>query len=367
MAYKDLHETPFDDSTIAKLEIFEDYTQAWLPTFIMQGITPICIFDFFAGTGYDKAGIEGSPIRILQKIEEQVENCVAKGVSIELYINEFDVKKYELLVSNCELFLNQRPKLSKCLKLIYRNVDFDYCFREFLPTIRRCPSLVFLDQNGIKFLSKTYLLELEKTQQTDFLYFVSSSYMWRFGDTEEFKKYLPFDLKEAKRDPYRLIHRNLLRQLKLQLPTQTQIKLYPFSIKKGTNIYGIIFGASHIRAVDKFLALTWKRNTVNGEADFDIDNDLQKQQLDLFAPDNRKLTKIAAFQQQLRENILDSKISTNIEAYTFTMDEGHIPEHARTELRKMKDEGVIQYFGHPKVSYDAWSGNEIVKFEKTKK
>ena len=72
MGYKDLHDEPFDDSTIAKLEIFEDYAQAWLPTFIMQGMPALCVFDFFGGTGYDKNGVAGSPIRILQKIKEQI-------------------------------------------------------------------------------------------------------------------------------------------------------------------------------------------------------------------------------------------------------------------------------------------------------
>ena len=65
---KNLHEKPFDDTTIAKLEIFEDYAQAWIPTFVMAGDPEICIFDFFAGTGYDINGIPGSPIRILKKI-----------------------------------------------------------------------------------------------------------------------------------------------------------------------------------------------------------------------------------------------------------------------------------------------------------
>lgn len=59
MARKDLHDKPFDQTTIAKLEIFQDYAQAWLPTFVMKGADTICIFDFFAGTGYDKNGIEG--------------------------------------------------------------------------------------------------------------------------------------------------------------------------------------------------------------------------------------------------------------------------------------------------------------------
>jgi hypothetical protein len=28
---KDLHDLPFDEGTVAKLEIFEDYAQVWLP------------------------------------------------------------------------------------------------------------------------------------------------------------------------------------------------------------------------------------------------------------------------------------------------------------------------------------------------
>jgi hypothetical protein len=34
---KNLHEKPFEETTIAKLEIFEDYAQAWIPTFVMYG------------------------------------------------------------------------------------------------------------------------------------------------------------------------------------------------------------------------------------------------------------------------------------------------------------------------------------------
>ena len=75
----DLHEKPFTEETITKLTIFEDYAKAWIPTFIM---TPWCfdmnIFDFFAGTGYDKNGVAGSPIRILMQISEQVGNIFKK-------------------------------------------------------------------------------------------------------------------------------------------------------------------------------------------------------------------------------------------------------------------------------------------------
>ncbi len=46
MASKDLHSRPFDPGAIAKLEVFQDYAEAWLPTFVMKQRTKICIFDF---------------------------------------------------------------------------------------------------------------------------------------------------------------------------------------------------------------------------------------------------------------------------------------------------------------------------------
>ena len=45
---KDLHEKPFDEGTLKKLDIFEAYTKQWLPTFIMNNYeSDIYIFDLF--------------------------------------------------------------------------------------------------------------------------------------------------------------------------------------------------------------------------------------------------------------------------------------------------------------------------------
>ena len=76
MPGRSLFDKPFDESTLAKLAIFEAYTQSWLPVWVMYGATPIHIFDLFAGAGYDKTGIAGSPIRILEKIKEQMANVL---------------------------------------------------------------------------------------------------------------------------------------------------------------------------------------------------------------------------------------------------------------------------------------------------
>jgi three-Cys-motif partner protein len=306
MARKDLHEEPFDDSTIAKLEIFQDYAKAWIPTFVMQPrVSTICIFDFFAGTGYDKNEVSGSPIRILEEIKKQIGNIFKQKVKIKVYLNEFEPekkyqKKFELLNQACSEYLENNQDVKRAIEIIYFNEDFENLFSKLIPSIKQFPSLVYLDQNGIKYLSDKYLLELEKLKQTDFLYFVSSSYFLRFGNKPEFKEHVDIDMSLARKDPYKCIHRNIIEQLRRKLPSNTDLKLYPFSLKKGSNIYGIIFGASHLRAVDKFLSIAWRRNGINGEADFDIDEDFAKMQDDMF---DKKLTKIDQFKENVRSMV----------------------------------------------------------------
>lgn len=351
MPIRNLHDEPFDESTIAKLELFEDYAQAWIPTFVMQAASTICIFDFFAGTGYDKNRIAGSPIRILEKIREQVIPIFQKRVKVKVYLNEKNPKKYELLKTACAEYIKINDHVGRAVEINYFNEDFESLFPKLLPIIEEFPSLVYLDQNGIKFLSNKYLFELEKIKQTDFLYFASASYLWRFGDIKEFKTHLDIDMTEAKNQSYKFIHRSIVRQLRRKLPSDTKLKLYPFSLKKGANIYGIIFGASHPRAVDKFLTIAWKRSPINGDANFDIDDEESKKQGSLF--ENPQLSKIENFRQSVREKVLAKEITNNFELFDYALEEGHIGTHAADELRKMKRDKEISFEGtSPLVTYE---------------
>ena len=351
MSGKDLHKKPFDEGTIAKLEIFEDYAEAWLPTFVMSGVPQIAVFDFFAGQGYDTNDVPGSALRILEKIKGQIDNIIVRDIKIELYLNEFKKRKFDLLQSACKDFLNSNPDVDKAVEIHYSQEDFEEAFIRLLPRIGNIPSLVYLDQNGIKAIAQKYFQELEKKSQTDFLYFISSSYFWRFGDSEEFKTYLDLDISEAKKDSYRFIHRYVLDQIKKGLVQDTKLMLYPYSIKKGANIHGIIFGASHPLAVDKFLRIAWKKNDTNGEANFDIDEDYSKAQPDLWG--HKKLTKLEAFEKNLREKVVNAEVSNNTDALLFAYSEGHLGSHADTVLRAMKKQGDVSYDGpSPLVTYE---------------
>ncbi len=355
MSYLDLHRKAFDDGTLCKLEIFEAYVQAWLPTFIMQNAGSICIFDLFAGPGYDKDGVEGSPIRIIKQVEAQVGNIFQKDVRICIWLNEYKQDKYENLKSTIENYIQSNTELKRlyeCKKLHikYTNEAIDMLFPEIITIINKYPSLVLLDQNGVKFISDNYFLPLVKAKTTDFLFYVASSFIRRFASREEFQRNLSFDLSQSKEGLPTDIHRWVVKQMQKRIPYDSKARLYPFSIKKGANIYGIIFGASHPFAVDKFLKIAWNQNSINGEANFDIDSDIQKSQMNLFS--GKQLNKIEKFKFDLVEAILSRKIVDNKTAYLYTIEHGHICKHADEIIRQLKKDSKIQYEGRsPKCNY----------------
>lgn len=365
MPGKNIHDKPFDEGTITKLDLFQLYAREWLPTFVMSQRKQVYIFDFFAGPGYDENNVPGSPIRILSEIKGQINNIITNGTRVDVFFNEYDRKKYSQLEAACKDFLIDYPELKQeYVKIHMYNEDFEVLYNKLYQFIGQQPSLVYLDQNGVKFISDKYFIGISGKPQTDFLYFLSSSYFVRFGNTPEFRQIVPqADIEEIKVKPYKYIHNEILNYLRSKLPQDSVVRLYPFTIKKPKGVYGIIFGASHIRAADKFLRTAWGINEVNGAANFDIDDDSDKDQLVLFG--EQPIKKIDAFKKSLRKGILSGIITNNKEAFDFTIDKGHIGTHAMEEIKKMKKENLITFAAKsPKVNYEAvYQANDIVQYQ----
>jgi len=71
---------------------------------------------------------------------------------------------------------------------------------------------------------------------------------------------------------------------------------------------------------------------LNGSANFDIDDDNSKNQLDLF--EGQKLNKIESFSKTLKVKVLAGELKTNEEIYNFAIEEGHICNHDSDEVKK---------------------------------
>lgn len=362
MARIDHHIKPYDEGTLVKLEIFERYVEAWLPTFIMQPhVKEVNIVDFFAGLGYDESDQKGSPIRILDKIDSFFGYLQKFNTKINLFLNEFDQSKYSVLQENCNKYLSVNERLRKFVEIHYSCKDFNEIYLEILDKTRNAPNLYIIDQNGIKFTNQENFNTLLKTEKTDFLFFISSSFFKRFSAVDEFNRHLEITEEDLKKNSYDFIHRIVLDKYRSLIPQKSTLQIFPFSIRKGANIYGIIFGSKHILGVEKFLKIAWDKNKINGEANFDIDKDIYKAQQTLF-PEMKQYTKIEKFEKSLEEYMISKKTLTNIDLYYFTYNRGHIAEHTNNWLRSARKSKKISYTGHPKISWDRVKNNEVVVF-----
>jgi hypothetical protein len=118
--------------------------------------------------------------------------------------------------------------------------------------------------------------------------------------------------------------------------------LAPFSIKKGSNIYGLIFGSAHPLGMDKFLNVAWKADEINGEADFDIHRDNFRPDQMRFDLDDFRPTKLAAFERGLESALTSRQITDEADVVRFCFRHGVKREHAEPVLRKLKSRNVIE-------------------------
>ncbi len=367
MAREDIFDEAFDEGTLTKLEIFEKYFEQWLPTFIMrQDKIPIQVFDLFAGIGYDIENIAGSPIRILDIINKFKDLLIEKEKKVNLYLNELDKKKYNSLVINVKEKISELS-LESHVRVEITNDKFRNCLRNYKSKFLISANLLFIDQNGFKEVDEKVFSFLIQLNTTDFLFFISSAHIHRFAKTQEFNDSHPkFDADRIKSSSRKKVHNIVTEEYHKYIPNSiSNFLLIPFSIIKSdnNNVYGLIFACKHELAADKFLQTLWGINPINGNANYDIDEDLSKDQLDLF--EGKRLTKIEAFQNLLKENILSKEIINNKDAYLFSINNGYIHKHAQECVKQLKQQKIIDFPGKsPLINYaKVFKENKIIEFK----
>lgn len=341
MAGLNLFREPFDEGTMRKLYLYRHYVEAWLPVFMHQSLDRIQIFDFFAGQGNDSEGKPGSPLIALHQIRSAQDGYFkpTPPPPILLYLNEFKKCNFEHLCEVC----------SKCqdigsTTIHYSNKDFNVVFGEWLPLMqsKNVANLVFLDQNGVKFITPEVFRTITSIPRTDFLFYISSSHINRFKDDSNIVGRTPVTADDLAKMNGRNVHRIVRDAYRRLLPNPDAYYLAPFSIKKGGNTFGLIFGSGHPYGMEKFLRLAWKIDPKIGEADFDIDGDNIDEDRPFLFDEWNKPTKKKQFHTQFKSAILSGQVHTNRDAYLYALKEGFLPEEARIVVSKMMSDGLLQ-------------------------
>ncbi|PIQ11366.1 MAG: hypothetical protein COW71_00930 [Ignavibacteriales bacterium CG18_big_fil_WC_8_21_14_2_50_31_20] len=333
---------PFDDGTKIKLEIFRRYLESWLPTFTKAKEVHwknIFIYDLFAGVGKDSDGNYGSPLLIVEELKRHYNAIRENDLNIHIVFNDLEKDNIQKLESEVNVIAPKRPYSIK-----YYNKDFKELFNELFPkmlTHSQEPMLFFCDQFGIKHITEEVFNKILKLKRTDLLFFISSSFVKRFSELNEFQKYLQIQ-KEVFNDarPFHS-HRIVFQYYQNMVPEDKEYYLAPFSIQKGKNIYGLIFGSNHTLGIEKFLNIGWKLNSNSGDANFNIDEEkIAVGELDLFESFNVP-KKCQLFEKELWDNILNRKIISKKQLYSFTFNFGCLPKHANSVINKLVNDEKI--------------------------
>lgn len=360
---KDIHSKPFDEGTLVKLELFKLYLRSWLPVFVELTEPKIEIHDYFAGEGVDAKGNQGSPLITLDEIRPHCAKLKVKRIDLKIQFNDFSKKKISLLEENTKekLFLcAKQQKYGFCdsesndikcpFSVKYTQEDFSKLFESDYKSFLLNPSIprfIFLDQYGIKQINPIVFKKLTSLKRTDFMFFISSNHIMRFKDQPEFQQYISRERLDFNDKKPSECHRVVFNYYKSLLDSKNYY-LGQFSIKKNSNIYGVIFGSNHILGLRKFLDAAWDIDPHTGETNHDIDDDpirTGQTSLDLFGTGTQdKVKKLVAFENDLLVFLKSPQSNRNV--YIFALEKGISIGKAIEILKSLEKDEKLTFGGN---------------------
>jgi hypothetical protein len=342
---RDLHNKPFDEGTKTKLEIYRSYVRAWLQVFLHASAfrgKPLQFFDFFCGPGEDSTGEPGSPLILINEQLLERPKIAQRGHSIRIFFNDQDVAKIDNLKRLCSTkSVPWQPR--------FESLDFAEAFKKVKSEIGMGPSLVFIDQSGIKHITRNVFNVLTQAGTTDFIFFTASSFKWRFGDL------LAPEIDFPENVSYTDVHRVLADKYREWAPRGMFIG--HFSIKKKSNIYGLVFGSHHWRGMQKFLEVVWKLDPACGEADYELEADTA--QGEMYFEQGKtgfKKRKVEVFQAQLSELIADRTLTTDKAVFLHCLTNGFLPRVSKDVYMRLRDGGVLK---NAKATFPRYSADAM--------
>jgi three-Cys-motif partner protein len=342
---EDFFKNPFTEDTNVKLSLYKEYLREWFPVFI-AAYKPhrkiLNLFDFFCGPGKDSEGTSGSPLIAIQVLKEYQDHVQNTSVEINLHFNDSKKEYIEALKQN---IIDSSLPTDK-INIYFYNKDFVELFPELISKMENAANLIFLDQFGVKYVDEERFKVLIALPVTDIIFFISSSTFNRFHNDDNVTNVIGLSSKEIQEKPFYEIHRLVHQKYSELIPKEASYLLAPFSIKKGTNIYGLIFGSGHPLGMEKFLGICWKKDEETGEANFDIQGDKKLSFAPSLFPELNDQRKIPTFQRELKEKILSGELTSDLEIFVFMINNGFIGKHVSEVITNLKNSKKIK-IKHP--------------------
>lgn len=353
----DINSRAFDDKTLLKLDIFRDCFVEWFPVFLNNPyVNRIYIMDLFAGSGGDAKGNLGSPLLLLDEVKgadagycKQAEN---NRKVIKFWFNELDTDKVKKLKKNVDDFITRCEKecsLDNCYfrdKILITGDRFEDIFNsgEFrtIASRRDYGKFLVLDQYGFKEIGDEEFKQLITYPKLDFIFFITSHVIRRFKQNSRVVKYIDSTGIDFDDDPKK-IHSCIADHYRSLIPAGMEYYIHHFSIMKGPNRYGLIFGSGHTYGMEKFLDVCWRKDIYAGESDEIINNDWTEGMLfSGVEPPN----KIREVKKDVQQQILNGNITDNVMGLKYTLKRGCLGNVYFDAVEELKDNEKILIEGN---------------------
>jgi len=334
-------ETEFDDVTLTKLDIYARYLQEWLPVPLSgrMYVSEAVIYDLFCGPGSDSGGVSGSPLVAVEVIQNNQDNIERSRVPVRLVLNDYLQDHIDVLSATvgAEILAENGSRLAS---VRYHSQPFENLLPELIDEMNgKNANLLFIDQFGMTGVDEDVFRILHSLTTTDVLFFISTNWFRRFAGRPEASDWT-VTKEEIMSIQYGHLHRFMTDHFHSLVGEDYYVA--PFSLKKGSNIYGLVFASHHHLGLKKFLEVAWKKDPHSGEANFDIYKEGAGNQDQMVMFEARK---IDDFQTDLKCRILSREFETDSDIYLHMLKSGFINKHASPVVSKMasKKGGLIEF------------------------
>jgi len=327
----------------AKVDMYSTYLSRYLSILTRASfVDKINIIDMFSGRGFYDNDEEGSPIkafRIIRKVQAKLIAQKKDLKPIELIIND----KNPIFIETIKEFIDKenKPEVFKTY-LKYYNLDVEELFPKIIQLLnsqtKAEKNLVFIDPYGYKNIHKKDLLNILKNDTTEVVLFLPISQMHRFKQVavrdKQNNSYIK--LREFINEFFNTQHPiskgenissfEFIKHIEKALSFNKNYFSTSFYIERDSkkNVYALFFITPNKKGWEKVLESKWEMDKDEGRS------------FKLSSSGSLFESAYTNNYEQALKKFIQTKDRTNLEIYTFGLENNHLPKHSNQILKRWK-------------------------------
>jgi three-Cys-motif partner protein len=321
----------------AKVRLLRIYLKKYLHVLSNSFFSNIYLFDVFCGHGkYDDGGL-GSPLVMVEEIQNVLSSSLTNKISYFCHYNDNNPEYIDKLKSIIDGY-----DVNDNVDICYSCFDYRRVLPDILCRLNKLSfsekAFIFIDPWGYGDVRFSDIQSLLSSGKAEVLLFLPTQFMYRVesaGTPNSLKCFID-EITQYEDWPRSTSGIEFINKLKDAFKARLGDMYYvdTFIIKRDEGqFFCLFFFTSHIFGFQKMLESKWEIDNEEGRGwryESEIGN--------LFSGEKSSIT--LKFEEELR-NYLFHYQRTNIEVYNFILHKGHLPTHANEILRDWQDNGTL--------------------------